>query len=529
MSKAVWIAVVLGCGGGGAWWLSGDGAAVAAGAAADPSTYTVARGDLDITITENGTLVAKESRKVVPEFRGEGKIVFLLEEGAAVQEGDVVCRCDTSGLEDQVEQQEMDIVQGEAALVTARTELEIQIAENAAEVEKARMTLDLMRQEDEKYRDGVAPQDRRVLEVGIKDAETEFKRAQKRHEDSQRLVEQDFIKRSELEQHAIDLEKATVKLESARQALALQLKYTAPMTLRKNTNAVADAERDLETAEKRARSRLNQREADVLQAEKKIKRLQQQLKDRREDIEKMTLKAPCPGILIYGDPREPWYREQCKVGGMIYGGNTLMTIPDLRVMQVKIEVHEADINKVEVGQPVDVTMDTYPGLQLQGEVSRVANIASSGSPWEPVSEVKKFGVEILLKDTAAQQLKPGISAKARIRIARRDGVLYVPLQCAFLEDGGHRCLVVGPDGPQRRAIEVGMSNDTWIEVRSGLEAGERVLLHNPFLSGAQKGKGKGEGEGKGEGNGEGESDGGAEGGGASGATAVEATATQDGR
>src|SRR5262249_13307746 len=158
------------------------------------------------------------------------------------------------------------------------------------------------------------------------------------------------------------LEKATVKLEGAERALQLFDKYTRPTTLRKDENALKDAERELETAEKRSKAKLNQKEADVLQADKRIKRLKQQLDERRKDIENMTMKAPCPGILIYGDPREPWYREQVKLGGTIWGGNTLMTIPDLRVMQVKIEVHEADINKLKVGQPTVVTMDTYPGL-----------------------------------------------------------------------------------------------------------------------------------------------------------------------
>jgi HlyD family secretion protein len=463
------------------WQGSGAGTAVAA-AVPDSSTFVVRRGDLDITIVENGTLVAKESQKVVPRFRGEGKVVFLAEEGKSVQEGEVICRIDSTTLQSQVEQQEMDIVQAEAALVTAKTEQEIQVSDNAATIEKANITLEFVRMELEKNRDGDAPQDRRTLEVGIKDAETEFNRAQKRFEDSKKLLEQDFIKHSELEQHEIDYEKATVKLEAARRALELFEKYTRPMNLRKFTNAVTDAERDVETAQKRAKSKLNQREADTLQAEKRLKRLKEQLEERRKDLENMTLKAPCPGILIYGDPREPWYREQVKVGGSIWGGNTMMTIPDLRVMQVKIQVHEADINKVALGQPAIVTMETYPGLNLHGEVARIANIAAAGNPWmNTESEVKRFDVEIVIKDTGELKLKPGISAKAQIHVERRRDTIFVPLQCVFIEGGVPQCLVVGTDGPQRRQVQLGTNSDTYMEILSGLEPGERVLLHNPLL------------------------------------------------
>jgi HlyD family secretion protein len=474
------VVAVLGIGTAATWTFAGGDAAAGGGPVA--STFAVRRGDLDITITENGTLVAKESKKVVPEFRGEGKIVFLLEEGKVVQEGDVVCRIDDTSLKNQAEQQEMEVVQAEAAMVTAKTEHEIQITDNAAQVEKANITLGVSRLELEKYRDGDAPQDRRVLEVSIKDAETEFSHAQKRFEDSKKLVEQDFIKRSELEQHGIDLEKATVKLESSKRALEVFDKYTKPMSLQKYGNAVSDAERDVENAKKRATSKLNQREADVLQAEKRLKRLKQQLEERRKDLENSTMKAPCPGILIYGDPREPWYREQVKVGGTIWGSNTLMTIPDLRVMQVKIEVHEADIAKVVLEQTAVITMDTYPGLVLHGKVSRIANIAAAGNPWMGTqTEVKRFDVEIVLTDTGELTLKPGISAKATIQVDHQHDVLFVPLQCVFAENGVQQCFVVKPEGPQRRTVETGHSSDTYVEIRSGLEPGELVLLHNPFL------------------------------------------------
>lgn len=471
----------------GACWYGFSPLLAAEAPATDSSIYTVTRGELDITITENGTLVAKDSRKVVPQFRSEGKILFLAEEGKTVEEGEVICRVDSMSMQNHVEQLEMELVQTEASLVTAKTEQEIQIAENAAAIEKAGIALERTKQELEKYRDGDAPQERRNLEIAIKDAATEHHRANKRHEDSKKLVEQNFIKRSELEQHAIDFEKATVRKEGAERALELFEKYTLPMTLLQKETAVKDAERDLETATKRSKSRLNQKEADVMQAEKRIKRLQQQLAERRKDIENMVMKAPCPGILIYGDPQQPWYREQVKVGGNIYGGNTLMTIPDLRVMQVKIEVHEADINKVKVGQAAMVTMDTYPGLLLHGEVARIASIAASGNPWQGTqAEVKRFDVEIVLKDTAGLQLKPGISAKAVIRIDQRDDALFVPLQCAFQEHGVYWCLVASAFGePVRREVEVGLNNDNYVEILSGLEAGERVLLYNSSLSSAE--------------------------------------------
>lgn len=102
----------------------------------------------------------------------------------------------------------------------------------------------------------------------------------------------------------------------------------------------------ISTARKRAESTLGQKEVAVQQVEKRLKVQQDQLKERKEDLENMIVKAPSPGLVVYGDPHEPWYRERTKVGGQIYGGFTLLTIPDLRVMQVKLQIHEADISKI---------------------------------------------------------------------------------------------------------------------------------------------------------------------------------------
>ena len=66
--------------------------------------FEARRGDLNITITENGELVAKDSQNVSPDIRGRNKIEWLIEEGKLVEEGEVVCRLDTTDLKKEVDQ-----------------------------------------------------------------------------------------------------------------------------------------------------------------------------------------------------------------------------------------------------------------------------------------------------------------------------------------------------------------------------------------------------------------------------------------
>lgn len=459
---------------------------VVAAAVPPEGLYAAHRGTLKVTLVENGTLVAKESRKVDCDLRGDAKITWIVEEGAQVEEGEVLCRLDESEMTERLETQELEIVQAQASLESAQTDLEIQEADNASNIEKAEVALEKAVKELERYREGDAPKERRNLEIAISEAQTNFTRAKKKYEDSAMLLEKDYINRSQFEEDEIAYKRTEVQLEGAKRDMELFEAYTFPMTLKEKQLAVNEATRNEDTTAKRAESSLRNKEVQVEQYKSRLAKLEKRRDELAEQIEKMTLVAPSPGIVIYGDPRQPWYRENIRVGGEVWGSMTVITLPDLRVMQVKLRVHEADISKLQNDQRVNVTMDTYPGLVIPGTVTKIASIASGDNPWEQDPEVKKFDVEVTLQsEDLGIELKPGISAKAEIFIAEKADVLQVPIQCVFLEDGQQYAYVLGADGrPEAAPVETGLANETFIEVTSGLDDGRQVLLYNPNLPGA---------------------------------------------
>ena len=484
MKIAVVSIIIAAAAGGGLLLLAGEGEAGAGSSLPEGMLYPVARGNLTVTVTENGSLNAKNSEKVVFEAERSGKIMYLIEEGKTVEEGEVLCRLETTELEAELQELELDIVKTEADLDTARTELDIQKSENVASVEKARIALTKANNELERYRDGDAPKERRNLEVAIKEAETRHSRSKKKHEDSVELLKQDYINKSQVEQDQIEFERAEIQLLGARRDLEIFDQYAYPMTMTDKQTAVNDAQRDLENCEKRAASVLRQREVAVESQESRLDQLTKKRDKVKDMIEKFTVKAPVPGIVIYGEPDRWWYRDEIKLGNQIWGGFTLFTIPDLRVMQVQVEIHEADINKIKEEQPATVTMDTYPGLVLKGKVSKIASVASS-SGRRGRDEVKKFTVDITLESTNDLELKPGISAKAEIFVDERTNVLSVPLQCVFFEEGKHYCFVKRTEPePVRVEVKPDLSNDSHVQINEGLELGDRVLLYNPVLRSA---------------------------------------------
>jgi HlyD family secretion protein len=262
-------------------------------------------------------------------------------------------------------------------------------------------------------------------------------------------------------------------------------KYTFPMAMTDLKTKLADAERDVTTSEKRCASTLGQKDVSVQQIEKRLKVQKKQLEEREEDLENTTMTAPCPGIVVYGDPNEPWYRDRIKVGGQVFRNFCVMTIPDLRVMQVKLQIHEADISKLKLGLSATISADSYPGLSMKGEVTKIATVASGENNWGGSSEVKRFDVEVTI-DSKDIELRPGISAKVEIDVERVPDALFVPIQSVFAEDGAQYCHVQRQgEPPTRRRVEVGKSNDVYVQVTNGLAAGERVLLYNPMLPGTR--------------------------------------------
>jgi hypothetical protein len=78
-------------------------------------------------------------------------------------------------------------------------------------------------------------------------------------------------------------------------------------------------------------------------------------------------------------------------------------------------------------------------------------------------------------------LKPGMSAKVEIKIDRLTNVVYVPIQAVFPEEGNQVCYIDRRNGRERRLVEIGESNDEFIEIKSGLKEGERICLRSPQL------------------------------------------------
>jgi HlyD family secretion protein len=148
-------------------------------------------------------------------------------------------------------------------------------------------------------------------------------------------------------------------------------------------------------------------------------------------------------------------------------------IDDLTHLYVDIDVSEVDIDRVEIGQPVTLTLDAIQGSEFQGSVSDIAPIGKSAGG----SVNFTVTVEITEKN---EQIRPGMTAAANIAVNQLKNVLLVPNRAIRTENGKRVIWVVRNGLPTKEDITLGASSNSASEVVGGsLKEGDQIILNPP--------------------------------------------------
>ncbi|MCL4395688.1 MAG: efflux RND transporter periplasmic adaptor subunit [Chloroflexi bacterium] len=148
---------------------------------------------------------------------------------------------------------------------------------------------------------------------------------------------------------------------------------------------------------------------------------------------------------------------------------TAVVVADLNHLQVNATVAEVDIPNIKVGQAAQITLDAVSNKTYDGKVAAIGPVGTvtSGVVNYPVT------VDVTNPD---DQIKPGMTANLSVIINQRDNVLLVPLR-AVRTQGNQKLVTVLFKGQQiDTPVQVGLTNDTSVEITQGLKAGDQVVL-----------------------------------------------------
>ncbi len=160
-----------------------------------------------------------------------------------------------------------------------------------------------------------------------------------------------------------------------------------------------------------------------------IQQAQASLKSTLDNLSKTVFSSPIDGV-ITSLRVEEW--EMAIIGTMNNPGTVLMTIADLSVMEVEVEVDETDVVGVQLGQTSNVRVDAFPSQIFKGKVTEIGSSALQKTA-ATTTESRDFKVVVTL-DNPSKLLKPGLSASADIISAEKKQVLAVPISALVLKD-----------------------------------------------------------------------------------------------
>lgn len=302
--------------------------------------------------------------------------------------------------------------------------------------------------------------DTEVLQRQLQEKQAELAEATKKAEQKQVELHLALL---ELEQQTAqaqdDFERANLKAEvpeDVQQRLELE-----KARLQRKGRA-----RDLANLAAERRATVSRGEAELRSLGGQRDRARGRVEALQAAIEKLTVKAPQDGIVIYRANRRD---EKKKVGDSTWFGETILAIPDLSLMAAEGVVDEADGGMVATGQPVTLRLEARPDLDLRGRVSSVGHTVRQKSFRMPV---KVYKVEVSLDKTDTAVMRPSMRFRGDIETARVHGLLLAPREAVFLRDGGPVVWAKRALGWKELKVVLGRSNQRQVEVKEGLAAGD---------------------------------------------------------
>jgi HlyD family secretion protein len=487
--------------------------------------FTVKPGDLLISVLESGKIQANKSVNLTCELEGQSTIISIVPEGSYVKEGDVLVELDSASLRDEIEQQQITAKSAESARLQASEALAIQENQNDSDIKAAELArdfalIDLKKytgevaykkaleayQQDKKqetaetkvtelapyfaaldpekdYVDGDWHQQLLTAENTITTAGTKLKLAEKKLEGTTKLLERGYVTKTDWEGDKASWEGTKIDLDQANEKKKLIVNYDHPKQLAKFIADYEEAEKGLGRAKRKADSQLAQKQADLDAKEATSTTQKLRLDKFTDQLGKAVIKAPQPGLVIYGSSSgEPFHRERGLVaeGESVYERQKLIELPDLSTLKVQVSVHESARDMIKPGQEAVVTVEALSGLTLRGHVDKVAILPDAQQNWMN-PDLTVYSTLVLL-DEQAETLKPGMTANVEIVVAELKDVLYVPVQSVSVRNEREVCFVMKESGTVTIPVESGLANNNYIEIKSGLKKGDKVLTYAPVTA-----------------------------------------------
>jgi HlyD family secretion protein len=434
-------------------------------------TYAVKPGKLSVAVVEKGSLESARNEDAYCQVEGRTTIIMIKPEGTRVKKGELVCQLDSASLKDQLFNQ----------MIVERTA--------AAAYENSKLTREGAETAVLEYENGTLPRERTALNGAITVAQSAIQKAESRLERTRnaRKLLNDILAAKGGSDSATEIV-ATLdiedRLEAAeqtvlKQRLAIELARTRRDLLEKYTSGKTTKELKVDVERKRSEE-LAKKAAWELETSKRMKFVQQ--------IANCDIKAPVDGLVVYAnDPNRAFgsNHPQIEEGATVRERQKIFSLPDITRMQVNTKVHESQIDKLANRMKARIRVDAFANEVLNGTVLDISPLPDPANSFSP--NIKVYTTKVRIDDPLSG-LKPGMTARVEILVSELENVLSVPVEAIVRYDNkDHVAVKTSVDGFEWREVDLGQTNDRFVEVKQGIKGGEIVVVKPlPLLRDDQK-------------------------------------------
>ena len=401
-------------------------------------THRISRGDLLVTVIEQGTLESSENTEIKCKVRGSNTVIWVVENGTHVEPGDDLVRLDTLFMEEQIAE---------------RTKFALWTRSGA---ERSRANLERAKLAVGEYEQGQYIVALKTLQKDHAIKKNLLLTAQALLDHEKTMAEAGYKSELDVEEKTFAVTRADLDVK----LIATQIEVLEEFTKKEE---LATLKGDLRATDARLKA-----------AEERVFADNSRLETAEEEMLHCVVKAEKAGMVIHPSSARWKNAPEIEEGATVHKDQVLLLMPDLTKMQVKVGIHESMVDRVKPGLEAIVTVSDRT---LNAEVESVATVTSPAGWWTG-NQVK---YDTIIRLPEGEPLNPGMSAEVEVIMARHEDVLTIPVAAVLETTNEYLCWVQTPLGPKRRVLELGDSNDVSILVQSGLSEGEDVVL-NPMAS-----------------------------------------------
>jgi multidrug efflux pump subunit AcrA (membrane-fusion protein) len=452
-----------------------------------PKTVKVARGLCKVEVSLRGVLAAAEMNEIrfsPKAWAGPFTIRKVAEHGSTVKKGDVLVDLDPEKLDQAL--RDLETEQRLTALSITQAEAELPVLEKLVPLDLAeadRLEKQAIEDQarflkiDRAHAEEMTRERVKSANHWLEYAKEELKQLQKMYRDKELTEETEEII---LKRQRHQVEQAEFSLKSAKLAQAEMLTVTLP----RKEISVRESARKLTLGNDKARATLplglsqkklalDKLRLDLDKGRDKHSRLQQ-------DRAQMVIVAPADGIVFYGRavhgqfPPNPPAAQKLSPGGALMPEEVFMTVVAPRPTLVYATVEEKDLYRLKAGQTARVTPAGYPDTKLTAKLRTL----------DPVRQPSgTFLALVALDSPAGAELRPAMNCTVKVPVYEKANALLVPtsaVQYEEVDEDQAYVYLAEPKGKHvKRAIKVGKTMGSKIEVLEGLKEGDAILAARP--------------------------------------------------